>query len=344
MFGYYDQPTLRSELTGFDSDREKGFDDLGIGHRVTRWLQRREFTPCRERKGHEELIRKVSVQGDLRSKISLHLVCDPGGDGFSGYPACSETAEHGAHVSRIYTDMHGIAGAWCDDGLDAAGSIGHTQLGTQNGDLPLADVLREPREENGGCLGCHCSAFRQLEGRIAMKGLNRGTKQASSSRVEAVTFQADARAESEPPEERQVRIFDEFKSRRAGIVGAALKEHLRTGRTEGEGRENRLQHEERAARRADVDLVTSRANRSRHEVQPSGCNRCAIDARSGDPGRRSDGRKVLRPQSRIVAPCADIVNCDCRSCEHGESERGADDLSAALAGRTVDLNHLAGTA
>lgn len=35
---------------------------------------------------------------------------------------------------------------------------------------------------------------------------------------------------------------------------------------------------------------------------------------------------------------------DCRSCEHGESERGADDLSAPLACRTVDLNHPAGAA
>ncbi len=134
---------------------------------------------------------------------------------------------------------------------------------------------------------------------------------------------------------------EKVKGRGEGIVGAAFEgQNAGTGRGEQGGKDG-LQDEGSTAGGADGEAIVAGGDGSGAELQGLGTESGTGDFGAADGFGGFDSGEVLAQESGFLAPGADGLHAKGLAGDEGESQGGAEDLSAAFALGTVDGDHAA---
>ena len=100
-----------------------------------------------------------------------------------------------------------------------------------------------------------------------------------------------------------------------------------------------LEHQGRAAGRADAEGVVARPDRAGAKHQSPGAQGRPFHFGAADLGRGQHGRQVLPQQARLLPPGADLLDHEGPARHQGKGQRRAEHLPAALALGAVDREH-----
>ena len=206
-------------------------------------------------------------------------------------------------------------------------------------ELALGDVAGQPGEDRDRPAAPDLPPLEQLQAGEAVRRIDRHREPAPTGGIEPGALEGRLDPHPHPPEDRQedpVQIVERGCPR---VVGPARDRH--PGGTAGveERRQQGLEDQRGAPRRADVEPVVPGPDLGRNESDLARADLGALDAGAADLGRRLDGGQVLAHQPGPGPPRADVADVDRRAGDYREGEGGAEDLAAPLSHGTVEIEH-----
>jgi hypothetical protein len=162
---------------------------------------------------------------------------------------------------------------------------------------------------------------------------------AAASRIEAGPLEHRLDTWSHARHQRQEHAGEKVERRRGRIVRAAFDDDAARARGRDQRRQDRLQHERRAAGRPYRELVVARRHGAWRERQRLRVQLVTLDARGANGGGRLYGGQVLTQQSRLAPRGADALDAERRSGDQRQPERGTQNLPATLSDRSVQRDH-----
>jgi hypothetical protein len=162
---------------------------------------------------------------------------------------------------------------------------------------------------------------------------------AATARVKPIARERELDVRAHAREQRQKAARQEVERWRAVVVGPAEDAHAAFARGGEQDRQHGLEHQRAAARGADVERVIACRELAGTERKLARGEPRAIDLRIADPRGGIDSREVLAPQAGRIAIRANVDDAKRLLRADRERQRGAQDLTTALALGSVDLDH-----
>jgi len=147
-------------------------------------------------------------------------------------------------------------------------------------------------------------------------------------------------ARSEAGQQGQVGTRQEFIGRGQRIVRAAFERNRRAALGGHQRRQDGLQDQRRAARRADPERVLAAADRTGAEDQLLRAEFRTLDLRRTDLHGRLDGGQMLAHQARLGPPGPHPIERHALARDRSQRQRRPHDLAATFALGPVDANHV----
>ena len=171
------------------------------------------------------------------------------------------------------------------------------------------------------------------------EGIDRHREPPAAGGIEPRPLEHRLDPRSHPPQERQEDPLQMIERRRLRVVGPAFERQPRGAGGVEERRQQGLEDQRRAPRRADVEPVLPRPDLAGSERDLARADLGALDPGAADPGRGLHGGQVLAHQPGPGPPGADVADAHRRAGHHRERERRAEDLAAPLAHGAVEIEH-----
>ena len=202
--------------------------------------------------------------------------------------------------------------------------------------LPLGDVPRQVGHDGADPPGDDRAAIEQFQAAELLRRLDADRELPAAGRIETRPDKPQLDPRPQPVYQGQIRLFQEIHRRGHGIVRAALQDEVRLAFGQQERGQHGLEHQGRAAGRADAEGIVARPNRAGAEHQTPGAQGRPFHFGAADLGCGQDGRQVLLQQARLLPAGTDLLDYEGPARHQGKRQRRAEHLPAALALGTID--------
>ena len=322
-------------------------DQLDLGPGVTRGLEVvRKLPPFPSAIG----IRSWSARWEpTGTSASSQLRASPGGSRrhlLGPEALLPEPGEDLGHVLARHPQLEDVAGPRAvGDGPGLELGLRPPERPPGGLDLPLRDAEREVRDERHRPTLDDLPALVELEGaepQVPMigAGLDPDPEPAPARRVEAVALDLDREPSAHPREERSEGLPEEASGGRGRVVGPALDHELRRLPRCEEPREHGLEDQRRAPGAPDREPVLAPPGTTGPEGERARAELVALDPGVPDRGGGADAGQVLAEKAGARAAGPDRLDPERLTGREGQAQRGPEHLPAALALRSVDVDHV----